>query len=171
MYLLKRLKGAWKGFKNPERDIKDAMTGLLNTTALKKIWPKEAAEAERYELQLSWAFLDIDDFKEINDSHGHVQGDKALKELADTVREVLRAADIPFRYGGDEFFVIFPETSKADAARAMIRLEKELEELDFLEINGISISWGVAEWQEIQSDELEEAVNIADERLYKMKFN
>ncbi|MEO5699314.1 MAG: GGDEF domain-containing protein [Casimicrobiaceae bacterium] len=104
-----------------ERDLSrtDALTGLLNARAFREIADVEIARASRYQDPLSIAFMDIDDFKEVNDRRGHAAGDGLLKEMASVMRTSLRGSDVVARYGGDEFVILLPVTDEA-AARAVV---------------------------------------------------
>jgi diguanylate cyclase (GGDEF)-like protein len=92
------------------RAVTDALTGLLNRYGLQHILAREHAEARRYNRPLSCLVIDLDNFKRINDTYGHPIGDLALQQLAGVLRETVRASDTAFRYGGEEFLVLLPET-------------------------------------------------------------
>ena len=93
-----------------ERAVTDALTGLLNRHALQHILAREHAEARRYNRPLSCLLIDLDKFKAINDTFGHAAGDVALRQLAEVLSEAVRRSDTIFRYGGEEFLVLLPET-------------------------------------------------------------
>lgn len=99
-----------------ERAMTDALTGLLNRYGLQRSVAREQAESRRYERSLSCLLIDLDNFKEINDTYGHTIGDLALKQIADILTEVVRRSDMVFRYGGEEFLVLLPETDLEGAA-------------------------------------------------------
>lgn len=126
----------------------DGLTGLLNRRALTDQLEYEVDRARRYGSELSVILCDLDNLKEINDTHGHIAGDTTLQLLSATIRSSLRNADIAGRYGGDEFLVIVPQTSlegaasiaekiRAAAERAEVKLESERR-------IGLSLSIGVA---------------------------
>ncbi len=94
-----------------ERAMTDALTGLLNRYGLQRILTHEQAEALRYHRALSCLMIDLDNFKSINDTHGHSAGDVALKEVASILTEAVRRSDMVCRYGGEEFVVLLPETN------------------------------------------------------------
>src|SRR3954467_8058664 len=100
----------------------DALTGLHNRRYFHETLARECARAHRYERKLSLIVFDLDDFKEINDRIGHLAGDTVLAEAAERVRDVVRTADIACRVGGDEFAVILPESSLADADQLYRRI-------------------------------------------------
>jgi diguanylate cyclase (GGDEF)-like protein len=92
------------------RAVTDALTGLLNRYGLQHTLAREHAEARRYNRPLSCLVIDLDNFKVINDTYGHPIGDLALQQIAGILREAVRASDTVFRYGGEEFLALLPET-------------------------------------------------------------
>jgi diguanylate cyclase (GGDEF)-like protein len=92
------------------RAMTDALTGLLNRYGLQHTLAREHAETRRYHRQLSCVLIDLDNFKTINDTYGHAIGDLTLQQIAGILREAVRASDTVFRYGGEEFLVLLPET-------------------------------------------------------------
>ncbi|GHT89995.1 hypothetical protein FACS1894101_1770 [Betaproteobacteria bacterium] len=126
----------------------DQLTGALNRRGLDEVLNKEIARAERHEAPICLAMLDIDNFKKLNDSQGHVAGDEALIHLASVIRETLRPQDTVARFGGEEFVILFPETELEAAAAAMTRVQRELTRRIFLFQNQkilITFSAGVAQ--------------------------
>ena len=99
-----------------ERAMTDALTGLLNRYGLQRILTHEHAEALRYKRPLSCLIIDLDNFKEINDTYGHAAGDAALQQFASILTEVVRGSDMVCRYGGEEFLVLLPDTNLDGAA-------------------------------------------------------
>jgi diguanylate cyclase (GGDEF)-like protein len=93
-----------------ERAMTDALTGLLNRYGLQHILTREMSEARRYNRPLSCLVIDLDYFKAVNDTHGHNAGDTALQQVAVVLTENVRGSDMVFRYGGEEFLVLLPET-------------------------------------------------------------
>lgn len=106
-----------------ERAMTDALTGMLNRYGLQRVLTHEHAEARRYDRMLSCLMVDVDNFKTINDTFGHMAGDAALKQVAAILTQVVRRSDMVSRYGGDEFLVLLPETDLegADALAEKIR--------------------------------------------------
>jgi diguanylate cyclase (GGDEF)-like protein len=101
-----------------ERAMTDALTGLLNRYGLQHVLAREHAEARRYDRPLSCLVIDLDNFKTINDTYGHAAGDLALQQIASILKEAVRRSDTVFRYGGEEFLVLLPETD-LDGATAL----------------------------------------------------
>lgn len=93
-----------------EQALTDALTGLLNRYGLQRSLGREQAEARRYQRPLACLMIDMDNFKLVNDNHGHSAGDIALQQVARILTEVVRGSDMVFRYGGEEFLALLPET-------------------------------------------------------------
>jgi diguanylate cyclase (GGDEF)-like protein len=99
-----------------ERAVTDALTGLLNRYGLQRTLAREHAEARRYNRPLACLMIDLDNFKKINDTHGHSAGDTALQQVSTILTEAVRRSDMVFRYGGEEFLALLPETDLEGAA-------------------------------------------------------
>lgn len=110
----------------------DALTGTLNRTGLADAYAREIARAERRGSGLCLAVIDIDNFKRLNDTHGHQAGDDALVHLAREVRQTLRPTDTLARFGGEEFVILLPDTRLEDAYDILVRLQRELTKKYFL---------------------------------------
>ncbi len=102
--------------------ITDNLTGLYNQRHFHNILTQEIERSRRYGHALALVCIDMDDFKQVNDSLGHLQGDNLIAHLGQLIRDQLRRADFGFRYGGDEFMLILPETSQQEAITAAERL-------------------------------------------------
>jgi diguanylate cyclase (GGDEF)-like protein len=146
-----------------EAALTDALTGLGNHRAFQEELGREVSRAARDGRALSLAIIDIDDFKEVNDEHGHVRGDLVLSEFA-RLLAYLRAHDRAFRIGGDEFAIILAETPQAEAFAAMERLRSSVE--SSLELTTISIGLACTEVDGFDLDILKEH---ADAALYEAK--
>ncbi|WP_456485889.1 diguanylate cyclase [Hydrogenimonas sp.] len=160
--------------KEHEYAVKDRLTGLYNRYYLDEIAPRLLAVAERYgEQPLSLVILDVDHFKKINDTYGHLAGDKVLKSVADILRKKIRNSDTIVRFGGEEFLILMPST---DIKRAYVAAEKlkgavkenkiELKEGESI---SVTISAGVAQFKKGMN--LDDLIKCADEALYKAKSN
>jgi diguanylate cyclase (GGDEF)-like protein len=123
----------------------DALTGLHNRRYFHETLAREVARAHRYQRNLALVIFDLDDFKAINDRIGHLAGDGVLAEAAERVRDVVRSADIACRVGGDEFAVILPESTNADADQLYRRLQKAVASRPVGDAGPLNISAGIAE--------------------------
>lgn len=149
----------------------DYLTSLYNRSHLEKRLAEELERAHRYGNTLSLFMIDIDHFKHINDSRGHLCGDKALRELAFVLQRVMRSMDIISRYGGEEFCCVLPQTKASNAYVLAERLREAVAEKD-IEYGGsifnITISLGIAELN-ADADTLEKLIKAADDALYMAK--
>jgi len=122
------------------------LPGLLNRQALERAVSRELNRIRRYPSSASLVFLDIDDFKAINDTLGHAKGDEVLVSLADVLKEYSRAVDIVGRYGGEEFIVFFPETSESMAQTVTNRMMSHFSSIKFESIEApMTFSAGLVE--------------------------
>jgi diguanylate cyclase (GGDEF)-like protein len=145
----------------------DALTGLHNRRYFHETLGREVARAQRYDRQLALIVLDLDDFKGINDRIGHLAGDAVIAESSERVRDVVRSADIACRVGGDEFAVILPESTLADADQLYRRLQTALSARPVGQAGRLSFSAGVAELK--PEDNPTAFFERADEALYRAK--
>lgn len=144
----------------------DSLTGLNNRRSFIRYYEKESDRSKRTECKFSVMMIDIDGFKKINDNYGHKEGDRVLITVADFLREHLRAADIPCRYGGDEFAILLPDTILDDAEKLKIRLRLRLDDLNKKQSIQIGLSIGV---HESDGRSLNEIMHVADMNMYKEK--
>jgi diguanylate cyclase len=155
-----------------EKVHEDHLTGIFNRRGLDEAYVRETARANRLNAPLCFALLDIDDFKRLNDTHGHKIGDDALVYLVDLVKQATRSEDIVARYGGEEFVVLLPNTSLDEAVIILSRIRRNLTKKYFLHENMrllITFSAGLAEYQ--QGESQDEIFKRADEALYRAKKN
>lgn len=156
-----------------ERAERDPLTKLRNRRAFDAALDAENARFQRYERPLSVMLVDLDHFKQINDTHGHEAGDAVLQLVARTLELELRDNDIPARFGGEEFVVLLPETDRSHAHDAAERLRGAIERLDF-QWQGRAIpiraSIGVASCPDCANSP-HDLIGAADEALYKAKEN
>jgi diguanylate cyclase (GGDEF)-like protein len=154
--------------------IKDGLTGLFNQTYMKSRLQEEIYRSERYKYPLSLIMIDLDDFKSINDRHGHVVGDRVLKAFSDLLQEKIRASDIAGRFGGEEFLLLLPQTSCLDAASAAERIRKDVAVFPFRFGGGtdrscqFTISLGVYS-SPANGQKVDEIINLTDAALYRAK--
>lgn len=155
-----------------DRADKDPLSGLLTRRAIATSFDRAQATSSRAGTPLSMVLLDIDRFKSINDTYGHLAGDQVIAGLGDLLRRRFRVEDIRGRWGGEEFLVIFPGQDSAFAERAARTLLREFSELDFESEDGMTFSAtftaGVAVWPD-DGDSLTALMRRADERLYRGK--
>ena len=158
-----------KLFKN--LSITDDLTQLYNSRYFYKRLKKEIKRLIRYKQPLSLLLIDIDDFKKINDRYGHLQGDNILKQTGIVIQDCLRNTDSAYRYGGEEFTIILPETGIEDAINVAQRIRKSFVAQDFSSITNetmhISVSIGACQFK--PEEAMEAFVKRTDDALYVAK--
>ncbi|QBG34970.1 GGDEF domain-containing protein [Litorilituus sediminis] len=148
----------------------DSLTGLLNSRSFYLDLANEIIRSIRYKHVFSLAYLDIDDFKNINDSLGHLKGDELLIAVAKCLLSSLRKTDIIARLGGDEFAIIFPETSQGEVKSAFVKASEELKYKMLRKRWKVSFSVGVVTFETLPTD-IKEAIKVADDLMYTVKNN
>jgi len=153
--------------------VTDGLTKLYNSRSFYSQLETEVDRFNRYKHPLALLLLDLDFFKEYNDNYGHLEGDKVLVRFSQIIKSCLRANDSAYRYGGEEFTVILPETAGAEARTVAQRIRSALEAERFSPQNGqnvqITISIGVTEYQ--GEEELSTFIQRADKAMYLSKQN
>jgi diguanylate cyclase (GGDEF)-like protein len=151
----------------------DSLTGLWNRPAIFGILKHELARAARHEAPISIGMADIDHFKSVNDSLGHIAGDAVLREVANKMRSVIREYDSIGRYGGEEFLFVLPELDQKDALSVAERMRLSISEKPLMIQNHelpLSISIGVAVTNPTtKAGQVESLIRLADEALYIAK--
>jgi diguanylate cyclase (GGDEF)-like protein len=150
----------------------DPLTGLLNRRVMEAVLKREFNRARRYGGSLSIVFLDLDNFKQVNDYYGHDSGDELLKYVGSHLLGLSRDTDVVARFAGDEFVIILPETKKASAINLTNRIQAYFSEHPFQqreESLPLSISFGVASTDEGSVKDPRGLLKIADKRLYSAK--
>src|SRR5215472_9132966 len=154
----------------------DAKTGLLNAATWEREAAAEVARAVRTGSPLAVALLDLDRFKQINDTYGHLLGDDVLRRVADTMTHVLRDYDLAGRFGGEEFVMLLPHTRAVDALRIAERIRAHISQLPIYATGGagservpVTVSIGVAALDAGSRRELTELLAAADAALYRAK--
>jgi diguanylate cyclase (GGDEF)-like protein len=148
----------------------DPLTGALNRSGLGEAYAREAARADRHGSPLCVAMLDLDDFKQVNDIHGHQAGDDVLLHLVTRARETLRPSDIIARFGGEEFVVLLPDTGIEAGVAIIGRLQHNLATHPCLHANQslpITFSAGIA--ARAPHEQQGTVINRADEAMYRAK--
>jgi len=155
-----------------ELTIKDDLTCLYNTRFFHEMLEREIKRSMRKRRELSLIFMDLDHFKEVNDTHGHICGSKLLKEVANVIMASVRNIDIPIRYGGDEFVIILPETNKECAKGVAERILYNIRNTDFLKEEMLNLkltaSIGYATFPDDAKDKTE-LIKMADNAMYRVK--
>lgn len=153
-----------------ERELSraDALTGLLNSRGLYDEAPRQLALARRYGHPLTIAYLDLDNFKQVNDTLGHAGGDQLLRAAAQALRDGVREVDLVARLGGDEFVLLLPETDQAGAARVLERLHAELTARLKRRCAVAGASIGAVVFSRPPA-ELDELIHLADGVMYEVK--
>lgn len=150
----------------------DDLTGLYNQRYLELVLERELSLAKRNNTFFSVLFLDLDHFKNVNDTHGHLIGSRLLYEVGVEIKKTLRDSDVSFRYGGDEFVMILSHTDLADAVTVAERIRTKIEKKRFLAREGLDIrltaSIGVASVPE-HAVTKQQILKAADEALYGVK--
>ncbi|HCQ8411716.1 Heme-regulated two-component response regulator [Klebsiella variicola] len=152
---------------NRELAERDPLTKAANRYRLEKVLKHECERSKRFQHPLSMIAIDIDDFKLINDRHGHFFGDRALILVADKIRNFLRHQDTLARWGGDEFIIIMPLTTSEDAFLVAESIRKSMNSVDIIDNHKITVSFGVTQFKE--QDDINNFLHRADQILYSSK--
>ena len=147
------------------------MTGLFNRRYLTETLERELNLAKRKGHPISIILMDIDQFKSVNDTYGHKEGDRVLMELGKIIQARVRGSDIPCRYGGEEFVIVMPEANIETAVQRSHQIRLKFRSMKFFdENNGIvpTLSIGVASFP-VHGNDLEDILNSADQTMYIAK--
>ncbi len=147
----------------------DEKTGVYNNKFFKTISEMELSKARRGIEPLSLLIIDLDHFKKINDTYGHMAGDSVLKRLGYILKESIRKYDIVSRFGGEEFIVLFPSTNLERARKVSERLRKKVESDKEMKKYSVTMSGGVSSYH--KNDSISRMKQRADKALYKAKHN
>jgi diguanylate cyclase (GGDEF)-like protein len=154
--------------------VTDELTGLFNHRRFQEVMTQEVERARRYDQEMGLIMLDIDNFKRVNDTYGHMQGDMVLREVARVLRQSSREIDEPARYGGEEMAVALPQTDLDGAYRFAERVRSRIEALDLPLLEGdgtlkVTASFGAASLNRSSGDGKDALVAAADAALYRAK--
>lgn len=150
-----------------EQATRDGLTGFFNHRMMEEMVPRELQRAARYHRDVSLAMLDLDNFKAVNDRLGHREGDRLLRVFAACIRKVVRTSDFIYRYGGDEFLILLPETTIEQAGEILGRLDAALCPELGTALGPVTFSTGIASY--VSDPSAEDLVKLADDRLYQSK--
>lgn len=143
----------------------DPLTKIYNQRAMQEALRRELSVAKRRQTVLSIAYFDVDKFKSINDTHGHIKGDEVLKNIGQILINSTRKTDMPCRYGGDEFCIILPECRSEEAKAVCEKIIKEFSS----KYQDYSLSIGIAETSLDHNIDGDQLIKIADEKMYLAK--
>jgi len=164
------LLNSFKNVHERERSLAriDGLTGVANSRYFYELLEMEIARSKRYKHPFTLAYLDLDNFKAVNDRFGHTTGDKALKTITDYMKNNLRMMDVPGRLGGDEFAILFPETDQDSVRTVITKLQSGL--LKIMHQHGwpITFSIGVITCESMYLD-ADDLIKSADELMYTVK--
>ncbi|HEY2761753.1 MAG TPA: GGDEF domain-containing protein [Pirellulales bacterium] len=165
-YMLSRLRTAL--YREYQLSHYDELTGLANRTSLFENGQRDVSRCRRTDRPLTAVFVDLDQFKQVNDRDGHAEGDRVLRAVADAIRESTRDTDLTARIGGDEFVIVSPEMSYDDAQRYTQRLQEHLRSA--MQHGGwpVTFSIGAATFNEPPL-RLDDIVKVADDLMYDVK--
>ena len=150
----------------------DGLTGLFVRRYFDARLDEEIERSKRFGSDFSVVMMDIDDFKQLNDTWGHPAGDRLLRGIAETVRRQMRAVDTAARYGGEEFAMILPRTSMIDAYNQAERIRQQIADYRLVvdeQVLSVTASFGIASYPECRADGAEALIRLADRALYRAK--
>ncbi len=146
----------------------DYLTGLMNWRSFYELASTEIERCNRYGSSFTIAYIDIDNFKDINDRFGHANGDNVLQAIADTMKINIRKVDILARLGGDEFVILFPEIEEEAASRAIRKIKNALTQHKYLNRFSITFSIGILTCKE-NSPNVDRTITLVDSLMYSVK--
>lgn len=171
-HLKKEMQKAFE--KITEMATRDELTGLNNRRLLQECLQREMLRTERFGSDLSCLMIDLDHFKQINDTFGHIFGDQVLKEFAADLKELVRSTDLTFRYGGEEFAILLPETHLYGCIQIAEKIRSHFEKKIYRckdDAVTITVSIGAASAVHHQTNEGQTLLSLADKALYAAKAN
>ncbi|MBF0235302.1 MAG: diguanylate cyclase [Desulfamplus sp.] len=163
--LLARIRLAQRHIKEKREATFDPLTKLYNRRIFKLLISQEMSKFRRYGKIFSIIFIDLDHFKNVNDTFGHDAGDIVLKETANILRKKIREADFPARWGGEEIIILLPETDLQGAVAVAEKLRFDIADFEFPKVGHVTASFGVASIKDTE----ESLLSDADKALYEAK--
>lgn len=145
----------------------DYLTGISNRARFDEELQRWIGQSKRYGVTFSIAIFDFDNFKVVNDTYGHLTGDRVIRETVELVKKNIREADFFARWGGEEFVLILPHTDLTDAAELANRIRSQIAEYNFKNVGRVTCSFGVAQFS--PEEEMENVLQRADKNLYRAK--
>jgi diguanylate cyclase (GGDEF)-like protein len=146
----------------------DSLTGVANQRYFFEMAGMEVYKASRYKHPITLAYLDVDNFKDINDKFGHLEGDKLLKIIAETIKKNIRVSDMAARLGGDEFAILLPETGGEQAKAVVKKAQESLSEV--MRDNGWKITFSIGVITHVDPQiTIDDILKLADELMYSVK--
>ncbi|MCS5421916.1 MULTISPECIES: GGDEF domain-containing protein [Psychrilyobacter] len=152
-----------------QKSIKDPLTKLYNRRYLEEKLESILNESTEVNHEISIAFIDIDNFKKINDTVGHIKGDEILRYIGKLINGSIRESDYAFRYGGDEFLIVYQNTTAEIALKITERIKDNFKKNILFHNYNLSLSSGIASYQ--RSENYKEFIRRADQAMYKSKIN
>ena len=152
--------------------VTDGLTGLDNHQHMQSLLKNEVIRCQRYASSLSIIMMDIDHFKNVNDTYGHQKGDDILLDFATTMKKFCRSNDVAARYGGEEFILVLPETKVKGAFYIAERIREEMANQTFNHKGkdfNVTVSCGIAEFDSNLIKSPADIIKVADQALYKAK--
>ena len=152
--------------------VTDGLTGISNRPNMEQSLLNEFGRSMRYNSPLSIVLLDVDHFKDVNDSYGHQKGDEILVTFASVLKKFCRANDIAARYGGEEFLMILPQSNAQGAFKIAERVREEIMKMSFVGNDSkfsVTTSCGVAELNRDYIKTTDQLINVADDAMYEAK--
>ncbi|MEM6425913.1 MAG: GGDEF domain-containing protein, partial [Cyanobacteria bacterium P01_D01_bin.128] len=165
-HTLSALKAAYDREKTESRT--DSLTGAANRRQFIDALEREAVRSRRYAYPLALAYLDLDNFKQVNDHWGHAAGDRVLQQIAHQTKTALRIPDLLVRLGGDEFAILMPHTDEIAAKAVLARIYRELTYLNQQSDWGVGFSIGLISCDPAPK-EIEQLIHQADQLMYRVK--
>lgn len=163
--LLARIRVGIRTVKKKRDAVIDPLTNLYNRSFFNKCLKREVDRIQRYQRQLSLIVGDIDHFKQVNDTYGHLVGDMVLIEVSNIIKQHCRQSDLPVRWGGEEFAILLPETELTGSVIVAERIRTAIEQHLFETVKHVTISFGVSTFLSSEQDLLQRA----DLALYEAK--